>query len=1141
MLRMRLLGEVSLDWDGAQVPVPVGRPWSLLTWLALNPGLHPRRELAGTFWPMVLDESARGSLRSALHSLRASLGPAASAVVTTRDKVGIGSDVWVDALEFRSLAAQGRLTEALELVRGELLAGLDDEWVYAERELQRDRELDLVGRLAHEAESTGDMELAIERTRRRVELDPLAEQPARELMRLLMLAGDRPSALAAYARLAERLRRQLGIAPSAQTRRLAEAMRTDDAPSPGSATLPALALPAALGRSHRSPLVGRDEALWWLRARWGQARSGGYAAVVLAGDPGIGKTRLASELARAAFADGATVLYGRAQEEPLAPYQPIAEALGPYISGSTDEQLRASVGALAGELGRLVPGRLSVDRGEASSSDPGGARYRMFEAVAELLRSGARTRPVLLVLDDLHWIDRPTSLLIAHLATRDPQSLMVLGTYRDTELSAAGPLRDLTAELARDQRLARLTLEPLTTENVQLLVSAWLGQAAPTELAAVLADETAGNPFFVEQLLGDLDERGAGTDLAAAELGIPEGVKDVLEQRLRRLGDDANAVLSLAAVAGREFSVDTLERCSELGRDRLVAALDAAGAAHLVREVARQPGRYAFTHALVRETIYETLPAGRRALMHGSIAVALEQLHAADPDPQLAELAHHFWHAGVAAGMASRAVEYSSRAGRRAAAQLAYEDAAGHYERGLELVVERDRRCALLLDLGEARLRAGDIPASRESCGAAAVLARELADGDALARAALGRSGLGVTVLGHDPETVALLEEGLARLPEDAFALRARLLGRLAIEIYHASVPQREQLSADAVRLARSAGEPAALADTLSARHVALWSPPHLAQRRELADEIVALAESAGDRERALQGRNWRVLDLLESGRIDAAQAEIEEHGVLADELRLPGYQWWTPMWKAMFAIMRGDFELGQRLSAEAVEIGHRAGDRVADLFQWIQSTYLRLEREPPEGAPDVPDRMAVGAVQSALRSDLPLLHAEAGRTAEAVAGLDALSRDGFAAVASDMNNLASLAGLAQGSMLLGERERAAELYELLAPYRDRTILIGRAAICLGPAELYLAMAATTCQRWASAERHFDASDTWARAWDAPPWAAWASVWRARMLRGRGGPGDLHEAASLESDALEVADRLGLARLQARLVSTAAP
>jgi hypothetical protein len=189
-----------------------------------------------------------------------------------------------------------------------------------------------------------------------------------------------------------------------------------------------------------------------------------------------------------------------------------------------------------------------------------------------------------------------------------------------------------------------------------------------------------------------------------------------------------------------------------------------------------------------------------------------------------------------------------------------------------------------------------------------------------------------VTVLGHDPETVALLEEALGAVTDDG--LRARLLGRVAIELYHSSVARREELSAEALARARRAGAPDALADALSARHVALWSAPHLAERLALADEMVA----SGDRERALQGRNWRVLDLLEAGDVEAARREIDEHAARADELRLPGYQWWAPMWRAMLAFLEGRIDDAVALRAEAVEIGRRANDQVAELFNWIQT-----------------------------------------------------------------------------------------------------------------------------------------------------------------------------------------------------------
>ncbi|HEY1276798.1 MAG TPA: AAA family ATPase [Thermoleophilaceae bacterium] len=1118
MLRVRLLGELSVEADGRELSPPPGRPGAVFAWLALHPGRHSRRELAGRFWPDVLDESARASLRTALHAVRAALG---EAVVTTRDQVGLAPGAWVDVVAFRELLAGGDADAALALVRGELLEGLDDEWVYEERLRQRGLEAEALALVGRAAEQRGDLAAAIEATRRRVALDPLTEDTTRELMRLLARAGDRPAALTAFERLRERLRGDLGIAPAAETRRLAEDLRG------GAADYPALPLPPALARSHRSPMVGRDAAMRALRDEWRAARDGARRLVLLAGDPGIGKTRLAGEFARAAFADGATVLYGRSQEEALTPYQPLAEALRPYLAACSREQIESQAGPLAPELARLVPSAAHGLPAEPATRDPGGARWRLFEAAAALLGAAARARPVLLVLDDLHWADRPTTMLIRHLAAHDPAPVVILGTYRDGELDPGGPLAELVAELRREGLMTRLALEPLAEREVGTLVTAWLGEGAPSGLPGAIASETAGNPFFVEEVLRHLRESGRRD---VAELGIPEGVKDVLGQRLRRLGGDAGQLLAVAAVAGREFGVDVVERAGGLDRERVAAALDAALVAHVVREEPRRPGRYAFTHALVRDAIYDGLTPGRRALLHGEIGAALEELSAADPDPHLGELAHHYRHA---AGAGAKAVDYSARAGRRAVSQLAYEDAARHYERALEIAAARQERCELLIGLGEARLRAGDVPGSRESFGAAAALARELGDAGSLARAALGRSGLGVTVLGHDPETVALLEEALAKLPQGERALRARLLGRLAIELYHASPDRRAELSGEAVALAREAGAPDALGDALSAHHVALWSPPHLERRLALADEMVALAESASDAERALQGRNWRVLDLLESGDLDAAEREIGEHGLLADELRLAGYQWWTPMWRAMLAILRGDFDDAARLGAEAVEMGRRAGDRVADLFHWIQTTYLDFERRPPPEAepPDVPERMAVVAVQSALRSDLPLMHGEAGRIDEARAELDALAAGGFAAVANDMNRLASLAGLAQGVAVLDDAARAAELYELLAPYSERAVLIGRGAVCLGPAELFLGVLASACSRWEAAEAHFEAATAWAERAGARPAAAWAAAWRADMLARRGAPGDREAAAQ----AMAIARELGLGRLASRL------
>jgi tetratricopeptide (TPR) repeat protein len=374
----------------------------------------------------------------------------------------------------------------------------------------------------------------------------------------------------------------------------------------------------------------------------------------------------------------------------------------------------------------------------------------------------------------------------------------------------------------------------LDEREVDPLVTAWLGTDAPGELTGSVVSDTGGNPFFVEEVLRQLRE-GGGT-------GVPDTVKEVLAGRLARLGEDARDTLLLAAAAGPEIDAALLDEASDLSREEVAEALDAALAAHLIREEARG---YAFTHALVREAIYEQVSAPRRALLHGRLAAALERTGAGP-----AELARHYRLAG---GPAAKAVEYSARAAAAAMGRLAYEEAARHYDRAM--AIPGDRRGELLAGLGEAHLRAGEVPASRESFSAAAAAARERGDAALLARAALGRSGLSVTVLGHDPETVALLEEALAATTDDA--LRARLLGRLAIELYHSPpVARREQLSADAVALARRGAAAGALADALSSRHVALWSPPHLDERLALADEMIALGSPDAVR-RAATGASW--------------------------------------------------------------------------------------------------------------------------------------------------------------------------------------------------------------------------------------------------------------------------------------------
>src|SRR3954451_10835169 len=484
MLRVRLFGAFALESEGIALPMPERRrAVSLLGWLALHPGTHPRSEVAGRFWPDVLDSSARKSLRTELVAVRHALGAAGEGVlVATRDTVGlVGDAVFVDAREFDRLVREGRLAEAVDLCNGELLPGLDGEWVYEARESHRHRFGEVLECLASDAEAAGSLKDAIRISRRRVVLDPLREDAHRELIRRLIAAEEVAAAHVAFDSLARRLRAQLHVAPSRKTRRLLEAIHAQGGAPSSVAAEKRPRLPPELQRRERSPFVGREDSLGWLRAQWSDARGGSGRLAVIAGDPGIGKTRLASELASAAHQEGAAVLLGRCHEELLMSYQPFVEAFGRYVAAVSPEVLRDQADPYGGELARLVPelARRLPDLPEPAGVDSEGQRFRLFEAAGSLLANASRSWPVVLVLEDLHWADEPTALLLAHLVRAiQGEGILVVGTLREADVSE--PIVSALADLRHDRALERLRLGSLHRGEFAAMIAAWLGRPSPT-------------------------------------------------------------------------------------------------------------------------------------------------------------------------------------------------------------------------------------------------------------------------------------------------------------------------------------------------------------------------------------------------------------------------------------------------------------------------------------------------------------------------------------------------------------------------------------------------------------------------------------------------------------------------------------
>ena len=379
-------------------------------------------------------------------------------------------------------------------------------------------------------------------------------------------------------------------------------------------------LPHLLIGGERTAFVGRGRELDSLDAAWEGARADQRRLVVLSGEPGIGKTRLAAEFAARAHGAGATVLYGRSEEEPLATCQPFVEAFRFYVSAGLPGPLRERAVRIAEELAKPAP---------EGPSDEEHERYRLFEEVASWLTSASEPHPLLLILDDLQWADKPTLALLKQIV-RSPSAstegpLFMLGTYRSTDLAPQHPLLQLLAELRRSRAFERITLPGLSEGDVTALVGAWIGQEAPPGFIQAVYDQTEGNPFFIEEVLRHLAESGLiqqpdgrlPVDLALAQMAIPEGVKEVIGRRLSRLSDDCNSVLTIASVIGRDFGLDALERASNLSGDRLLELLEEGVAAKVISEVPHTVGYYSFAHALIYETLYEELTTTRRVRLHG--------------------------------------------------------------------------------------------------------------------------------------------------------------------------------------------------------------------------------------------------------------------------------------------------------------------------------------------------------------------------------------------------------------------------------------------------------------------------------------------------------------------------------------------
>jgi len=885
--------------------------------------------------------------------------------------------------------------------------------------------------------------------------------------------------------------------PACQELPAGEPEQQSAVPAPGRAAADATSgdwpMPAPLTESPERPFVGRRVAMETLRRGWLRAAAGRPSLRLVSGEPGIGKTRLASAFAHEVQLDGAAVLYGRCDEDPLVSYQPFVEAMRQVVAHrpGLEDELDPRFEPELVELGRLVPELRRRARPGVSATPAFGApeRYLLFEAVVALLRAAAGRRPLLLVLDDLQWADTPTALLLRHVLRAGTGKIMVLGTTRKSEPRADHPVDGVLADLRRERgdedRLERLALGGLDEIETAALVNVGEERSVDAGFVRLLHEETAGNPFFIEEMLRGLRERDGARLPAAGDaasvlrsIGVPDRANEVIERRVVRLSREARELLTHASVCGREFRVDVVAELLGQPVAQVMRPLEEAMAAGLVVEPI--VNRFSFCHALVREALYRRITSdGHRARVHRAVGEALE--HVGPARAPASELALHF-HAARAVGGAEKAVRYALAAAEVAAKALAYEEAASHTAKALDaleaLGPDHDaQRCRVFHSLGRLQWQAGDRTTAQLTFLRQADFARRLGDSNQLARAALGFGGRWYDAENVDPVLIDLLEEALAALPPGDGPVRAELMARLADALHFTDPLGRAmQLSSAAVEMARRTGDADALLAVLGPRHSVLLHAAHLRDRLDLTSNWLKLAENFHRDEKVALALNWRIYDLLELGDGDRARCESRRLAELADRLRQPQYQNHAASWEYNWLAIAGRFAEAEHKAAESYRYAQRAQTTYAKTLFAGQLYGLRRDQgRLGEISALVAPLVGAKPTLAVWRAGMVLAHLDAGNRTRARAELSALARDGFSAIPADVFWLGAMCLLAEGCVALGDEAVASDLVPRLEPYADLNALI-QLAVFVGPVHRFLGMLARQLGNSADAEAHFVAA-----------------------------------------------------------------
>ncbi len=1177
--RITLCGRLSVNWDGEEIGESLpGRQGRLLfAYLALNRRRPVRRdELVEALWADEgLPSGGDALLAPPLSRLRKALGPGR---LEGRSDLGLtfGENVWIDweaaqegIEKARGLEEAGEFREAFdeavaaeEILSGGLLPGLEASWIDDYRNELEDFRLQALELIARSGGQLGEAERArAERSARiAVETAPFRESARAALIGVIEAQGNIAEALRAFDEFRILLRDELGTFPAPELNaihdRLLNAHERDgqegpaagtadptDRPDPGAD--PAGAPPEQTGQAagrQASPeeigrlidprigeiaLVGRAPILEQLSAELDLAVGGDLRIALLAGEGGIGKTRIAAELA--ASRDDITVLYGRSEPDEIRPFRLWSGLLRSAMRQAGEISPAEIVGGDGPTLARILPEL--VRSMELPAPGPAGdlesERRALFGAVLRMIGRFSARQPMLIVLDDLHWADRSTLMLLASLAGDNPPGgILALGIYRQTELPEDSLLPETLINLQRRLPTLKIEVEALNTDQVGELV----GERLEGGLAASLRDQTGGNPFLIEQLVRHLEETRAGDpDDAPAEL------RQIISHRVNRLPDGGPDLLRRAALIGREFDLQILMATTTRDEDEVIDLLDAAVSAGLLDESPTVPGRFSFVHALLRSTLEDELGLTRKAMVHREIGEAIERQTGGRPESRVGEKAWHFAQAGPAE--ADRAIHWSTQAAEQAEARLAYDEAVDFYDGAISAAradqpVDQALLARLMLSQAKAKWKNGALQDAGDTFLEAARAARESGLPELAAEAAIGSRWGGWDAFDADlAEHLTLMREALEGLPADDSPLRAELMAMLGHGLYYGSgqAAEARELADQALAMIGRCDDDEAEFGVIQATSYRRWEPLRLSERLAASERMLELGERLDDAELIGQALVSRSLSLVNLGRGAEAEADRSRHYAMSETL--PQIRTISKAMRACSWFMTGDWQDGEDLVRELEAEGMPRGAAllVEDALRFMVRAQQGALAEHL-GRLELFEAGAKGwEMWPTWRLGLLLAKAQAGQTDEVREAVSKMGYDGLDET-RDFNNTL-LPFCAVGNLLAGElddKRGAAKLIELLGPYSGEWIIIGRIGSTLGPSDMHLGELYLLTGEHREAATALERALVSCEAMDAIPYLARTRLALANALEALGDPDGQERRLRLRHEGEEVARRLDM-------------